>query len=427
VTDWKLWLTLAWFVLTYTGLAVGKLPWLRTDRAGVALVGATLVVLTGVLGFGDAGFDEAIKAIDFQTIALLLGMMIVVGCLREAGFFERLADWVGAHFQRPLSLLAVIFVLSGVLSAVLVNDVVCLALTPLVLHLTRRRRLDARPHLIGLALASNIGSTATPTGNPQNIIIDNLSHISYLRFAERLAPVAVLGLIVAFLLTAWIYRGALTAAAEGEGKDNEESASPKEATHANAKKTRLLVKTVVVTLAAVVLFFLGLPMHLVALGAASVLLLDRLKPTKVYKHVDWGLLLMFAGLFVVVHAFEVNVVERFRLAEWPPLREHPVGLLSVVSAALSNIVSNVPAVLLFKPVVPALPPAVQESAWLALAMSSTLAGNLTVLGSVANLIVVEQARKEGTTITFWDYCRIGVPVTLITLAIGIAWLVFVPY
>jgi Na+/H+ antiporter NhaD/arsenite permease-like protein len=187
VTDGKLWLTLAWFLLTYTGLALGKLPWLRTDRTGVALVGATLVLLTGLLGF-----DEAINAIDFRTIALLLGMMVVVGCLREAGFFGRLAGWVGAHFQTPFALLAAVFGLSGVLSAVLVNDVVCLALTPLVLHITRRLRLDPRPHLIGLALASNIGSTATPTGNPQNVIIDNLSHISYLRFVERLAPIAVL-------------------------------------------------------------------------------------------------------------------------------------------------------------------------------------------------------------------------------------------
>jgi len=428
VNDWKLWLTLAWFLLTYTGLAIGKLPWLRTDRTGVALVGATLVVLTGLLGFGDAGFDEAIKAIDFQTIALLLGMMVVVGCLREAGFFERLADWVGAHFQSPLSLLAAVFILSGVLSAILVNDVVCLALTPLVLHMTRRRRrLDPRPHLIGLALASNIGSTATPTGNPQNVIIDNLSHIPYLRFAERLAPIAIISLVVAFFLTAWIYRGALKAAAADDAKGNGDDASPKDAARVNAKKTPFLVKSLFVTLAAVVLFFLGMPMHLVALGAAAILLLDRFTPAKVYKHIDWGLLLMFAGLFVVVHAFEVNVVERFQLAEWPPLREHPVGLLSVVSAVLSNIVSNVPAVLLFKPIVPALPHAVQESAWLALAMSSTLAGNLTVLGSVANLIVVEQARKEGVTITFWDYCRIGVPVTLITLAVGIAWLVFVSY
>ena len=129
MTDWKLGLTLAWFLLTYTGLAVGKLPWLRTDRTGVALVGATLVLLTGLLGSGDAGFDEAIKAIDFRTIALLLGMMVVVGCLREAGFFERLAGRLDGHFHNPTALFAAVFTPSGLLSAVLVNDVVCLALS----------------------------------------------------------------------------------------------------------------------------------------------------------------------------------------------------------------------------------------------------------------------------------------------------------
>ena len=195
----------------------------------------------------------------------------------------------------------------------------------------------------------------------------------------------------------------------------------------NAKRFPLLVKSLVVTIAAIALFFAGAPMHLVALGAAAVLLLDRLKPGKIYRHIDWGLLLMFAGLFVVVHAFEIHVVDRWGLADWPLLRDNPVTLLSVASAVLSNLVSNVPAVLLFKPVIPALPAASQEAAWLALAMSSTLAGNLTVLGSVANLIVVEQARREGTTISFWDYCRVGVPVTLITLALGVAWLRFVAY
>ena len=426
MNDWTLWLTLAWFVLTYTGLALGKLPWLRTDRTGVALVGATLIIVTGLLGPGDAGFDEAVKAVDFRTIALLLGMMVVVGCLREAGFFERLAAALDGRVRNPTALLAVVMAATGVLSAVLVNDVICLALSPLVLHTTRRLRLDPRPHLVGLALASNIGSTATPTGNPQNVIIAGLSRISYLRFTERLGPIAVFGLVVAFLLTAWLYRSALRRT-NNDGGAGEPDGPPENSRAVNAKRFPLLVKSLAVTVAAVALFFVGAPMHLVALGAAAVLLLDRLKPTRVYRHIDWGLLLMFAGLFVVVHAFEIHVVNQWNLAEWPPFREHPVTLLSVASAALSNLVSNVPAVMLFKPVIPALPAASREAAWLALAMSSTLAGNLTVLGSVANLIVVEQARREGTTISFWDYCRVGVPVTLVTLAMGVAWLRFVPY
>jgi Na+/H+ antiporter NhaD/arsenite permease-like protein len=177
-----------------------------------------------------------------------------------------------------------------------------------------------------------------------------------------------------------------------------------------------------VTLAAVALFFTGLPLELVALGAAAVLLLDRIKPEKVYRQIDWSLLLMFTGLFIVVHAFRVHVVARWGIESWTWLLDRPTALLSLVSATLSNLVSNVPAVLLLEPVAQAVPTATRETAWLALAMSSTFAGNLTVLGSVANLIVVESARREGVTISFWEYCKVGIPLTVLTLALGIAWL-----
>jgi Na+/H+ antiporter NhaD/arsenite permease-like protein len=184
----------------------------------------------------------------------------------------------------------------------------------------------------------------------------------------------------------------------------------------------LLAKSVAVTLVAVVLFFTGLPIELVALGAAAVLLLLRIRPEKIFVQVDWTLLVMFTGLFVVVHAFAKNVVSHWGIENWHAILDHPIDVLSIVSAALSNLVSNVPAVLLFKPIIPAMPAASQESAWLALAMSSTLAGNLTLLGSVANLIVVENARREGIAISFWEYLRVGLPLTLVTLALGIAWL-----
>ncbi|OWK35602.1 SLC13 family permease [Fimbriiglobus ruber] len=414
------WLTLVIFVVTYTGIAIGRLPGLRTDRAGLALVGATGMVVAGALTF-----DEAVRAIDFETIALLLGMMIVIAYLRRAGFFERLAVHTLDRVSTPHGLLAATIALSGLLSAVLVNDIVCLALTPLVVQLARHLRFDPKPHLIGLALASNIGSTATPTGNPQNVIIGHLSHIGYLRFAAKLAPIALVGLVIAYVLVALIFRSALRPDSGNTPKTDGAADLP--TPPGGHRHVRLLVKSGLVTVIAVGLFFAGLPMHLVALGAASFLLLDRVQPKKVYGQIDWSLLLMFSGLFVVVQAFDKHVVEQWGLAEWGPLRAHPIDLLSVVSAVLSNVVSNVPAVLLFRSVVPGLPPEVQESAWLALAMSSTLAGNLTVLGSVANLIVVENARREGISISLMDYCRVGVPVTLVTLLVGVAWLRFVPY
>jgi len=393
---------------------------LRTDRAGVALVGAA-----GVLACGLLPFEAAVKAIDFATIGLLLGMMIVVAFLRRAGFFARLAGVALGRVRSPKGLLAVTMLLSGGLSAILVNDVVCLALTPLVLHLTRKLGLDPRPHLVGLAVASNLGSAATLTGNPQNMIIGGLSEISYLRFTAKLAPAALIGLFIGYAVTLIAYRAAL-AAKNTNGGHKAAGNGASDRVPDGWRHTALLVKSLIVTVAAVGLFFAGQSMAIVALGAAAVLLLDRVNPTKVYAHIDWSLLLMFAGLFVVVKAFESHVLAVSGIESWAG-RADPVWALSGLSAALSNVVSNVPAVLLFKPVIAAMPDAARETAWLALAVSSTFAGNLTVLGSVANLIVVEQARKEGVNIGFWDYCRVGIPVTVLTLLVGAAWLTFARY
>ena len=400
------------FGVTYLGLAIGKVPGLRIDRAGIALVGAAAMIATGVLSM-----REAARAVDYQTIVLLFGMMVVVANLRMAGFFALATDRIAGHFSGPFALLGVTIALSGVLSAFLVNDVVCVALTPLVLHLCQRLNRPPIPYLVGLATASNVGSVATITGNPQNMIIGSLSQISYLRFAGRLAPVAVLGLCLNFAIVAIVYRRALAESARGGVPDN---GGPEPRVH-----RFLLGKSLAVTLVTVVLFFSGQPIALVALIAAGVLLLSRVRPEKVYKSIDWPLLVMFAGLFVVVNAFEVNVVRTWGLERWRALLESPVVAVSALSVVLSNLVSNVPAVLLFKPLMGVMPQ--PEQAWLALAMSSTLAGNLTVLGSVANLIVVESARRSGTHLGFVEYLKVGVPLTFLTTAAGVAWLCFIHY
>ena len=400
------------FGLTYLALAVGKVPGLRTDRAGIALVGAAVMLACGVLSMGDAA-----RAVDYETIVLLFGMMVVVAYLRMAGFFALATEQVAARYSGPLSLLAVTIAISGAFSAFLVNDVVCVALTPLVLHLCQRLKRPPIPYLVGLATASNIGSVATITGNPQNIIIGSLSHISYLRFAARLAPIALIGLVLNFAVVALVYRKTLAQSKQDHSAADE---SPAPRVHRG-----LLIKSMAVTLVTVGLFFAGQPIALVALVAAGVLMLDRVRPGKVYHAIDWSLLVMFAGLFVVVHAFEVKVVQTWGLERWHALLESPVVLVSGLSLVLSNLVSNVPAVLLFKPLMEVMPR--QELAWLALAMSSTLAGNLTVLGSVANLIVVENARRAGTELSFLEYLKVGVPLTVLTTLVGVAWLALVHY
>lgn len=400
------------FSLTYLALAIGRVPGLRVDRAGIALVGAAAMLAGGVLTF-----SEAAHAVDYQTLVLLFGMMIVVAYLRLAGFFDLVTEQVAARFSGPRALLAMTIVLSGALSAFLVNDVVCVALTPLVLDLCRRLRRPPIPYLVGLATASNVGSVATITGNPQNIIIGSLSQIDYLRFSARLAPIALAGLVLNYFIVAFVYRRAL---AESDAADAPAAPLRRPRVH-----RRLLVKSVTISLVTVGAFFAGQPIALVALIAAALLMLDRVRPEKVYTSVDWPLLIMFTGLFVVVHAFEHHVVRQWNLAGWHALRESPVVVVSGLSVLLSNLVSNVPAVLLFEPLMKVM--SQPEQAWLALAMSSTLAGNLTLLGSVANLIVVENARRAGTDLGFFEYLKVGVPLTLVTTLSGVAWLALTHY
>ena len=370
-----------------------------------------------MLAFGVLDLRDAAKAVDYETIILLFGMMVLVAYLRMAGFFTLATDHVAARCTGPYSLLAVVIGLTGMLSAFLVNDVVCVALTPLVLSLCQRLRRPPIPYLVGLATASNIGSVATITGNPQNIIIGSLSGISYVRFSARLAPVAIIGLVINFVVVAVIYRSQLARVDDSAPPDDR---TPRERVHRG-----LLFRSLLVTAVTVGFFFAGAPIATVALVAAAFLMLDRIRPMRVYDAIDWPLLIMFAGLFVVVHAFEINVVRTWGIERFSVFARSPVVSVSLLSVVLSNLVSNVPAVLLFKPLMAVIPD--REQAWLALSMSSTLAGNLTVLVSVANLIVVEHARRAGTELGFVEYLKVGVPLTVLTILVGVAWLSLTHY
>ena len=390
------------FAATYLVIALGRLPGLRLDRTGAALIGASLMVASGTLSL-----DEAYRAIDLDTLALLLGMMIVVANLRFAGFFHLANAWIGRHARHPLALLAGVIAVSGGLSAYLVNDTVCLMLTPLVAELTLGMRRNPVPYLLAVAMASNIGSTATITGNPQNIMIGSFSRIPYSTFAAALAPVAAAGLAIAFVLLALAWRGEFFTRARLA------SVAPR------LRVNRvLLAKSLAATLGMVVFFFLGQAPAKVAIVAGALLLLTRrIKPERVYREIDWSLLLLFAGLFVVVAGMEKAALTPDVLAAAARLNLDRVPAMAAVAAVLSNLVSNVPAVLVLKPFVEAL--AEPRTAWLTLAMAATLAGNFTILGSVANLIVVQRARRHGVEIGFWTYFKVGAPLTVATIALGV--------
>jgi Na+/H+ antiporter NhaD/arsenite permease-like protein len=393
------------FGASYMALAIGKIPGLNIDRAGVALVGAGLMVASGVLSL-----EDAYKAIDLDTITLLLGMMIVVASLRLSGFFAIATTWVVEHARRPMILLCAVAATSGVFSAFLVNDAICLVLAPLVLELTLRMGRKPAPYLLAVAMASNVGSTATITGNPQNIMIGSFSQIPYTTFALTLGPVALVGLIITVGLVALFHR--------------EEFARSEQMTalKVNIRVNRVLVaRALVATALMVALFFVGQPPAKAAIVIGGLLLLTRrVKSERIYAEIDWSLLLMFAGLFIIVAGAQHALLTPDLIARVGRLHLDQVPILSAVTAVLSNLVSNVPAVLMMKPFVQSLPD--HATAWLTIAMASTLAGNFTILGSIANLIVVQKATTRGVEISFWDYFRVGAPLTVITLVIGTLWL-----
>jgi len=393
------------FFLTYAGIALGRIPGFRLDRAGIALTGAALMMAIGAMTP-----QEAYGAVNLETLALLLGMMIIVAHLRLSGFFRLVTSWALAHARSPLILLATVAMTAGGLSAFLVNDAVCLVMTPLVIEVTRSLRRDPIPYLLAVAMASNIGSVATITGNPQNMIVGAVSRIPYVEFAAAMAPLAIAGLVLAIVVLAALWRHEFRQPAVLAARPPA----------ARIHKTQL-AKVVLVTLGVIGAFFAGVPVAMAAfLGGALLLVTRAIKAHKVYREIDGSLLLMFAGLFVVVAAAEkvlltpelVSRVQAFHFAN--------SYVLTFDTAVLSNIISNVPAVLALKPFVLGL--ADQHRVWLVIAMSATLAGNLTPVGSIANLIVAERARVAGIHISLWAYCRAGIPITLATLALGAWWL-----
>jgi Na+/H+ antiporter NhaD/arsenite permease-like protein len=393
------------FAASYVALAVGRVPGLAIDRAGVALVGASLMVASGALPL-----DEAYKAIDLDTLTLLLGMMILVANLRLSGFFAMTGGWVMRRAHRPLALLAAVAATAGVFSAFLVNDAVCLVLAPLVIELTLALRRNPVPYLLAVAMASNIGSTATITGNPQNMMIGSFSHIPYVNFAAALAPVSLFGLLLTVILIALFHRREFA-----RGARLTAPSTP-------IRLHRVLMWRALAGTALVIsLFFAGQPPAKVAIIVGGLLLLTRrVRSERVYAQIDWSLLLMFAGLFIIVAGAEHSLLSGEVIAAAGQLHLGRLPVLSAMTAILSNLVSNVPAVVVLRPFVEGLRD--PERAWLTVAMASTLAGNLTVLGSIANLIVVQRAAASGIVIGLWDYCRVGVPLALLTLAIGTLWL-----
>src|SRR5881296_372643 len=393
------------FAFTYVLISGRQLKVLPLNRPAAALLGAVLMVATGVMTP-----ERAYRAINYDTIVLLLAMMLVSAYLSLARFFEWAADVVLEFSHTPGRLLLYLILTSGTLSALLMNDTICLMLTPLVIAVIRRGKLPLLPYLIALATSANIGSVATLVGNPQNMIIGHFSHIPFAQFSRSLAPAAIVGLAINYVILRFGFRSALrTAVVEKEA-------------YAIPKLDRGLFAIVCAVFAAIFACFLaGLNLAWTALaGAALVMVLARRDTHEVLKLVDWHLLVFFAALFVVVDGLsDTGLPDAIYRHLQPVFGSHVTAQtwnLTWFSVAGSNIFSNVPFVLVAgKWITRFVEPVLM---WKVLALATTFAGNLTIIGSVANMIVVESAR-EHLEVSFWDYARFGIPITILTTAAGV--------
>jgi Na+/H+ antiporter NhaD/arsenite permease-like protein len=393
------------FFLVYLGMVLGGLPFLQLDRTGVALLGAIALIGMEALSPG-----EAARAIHVPTILLLFSFMVVSAQLQLGGFYPWVALKVAGLPLSPAALVGAVVVIAGVLSSVFSNDIICLSMAPVLAAACTRRGLNPVPYLLSLACAANVGSAATLIGNPQNMLIGSALGLSFAGYLSEAAVPVLLGLAATWIVVVLQSRGRFAQVQPAEGADEVERIPSLDRWQST--------KGLTVALALLVVFlFTPWPREVAALVGAGILLTSRrMHSNKTLGLVDWEVLVLFTGLFVVNHAFQQTglvgqLVGDLAGAGFPVERPLPLFVTTVV---LSNVVSNVPAVMLLLPV------AKHTLAGPLLALASTLAGNLLIVGSIANIIVVDAAARRGIRIGWKEHARIGVPVTLVTLAIAAA-------
>ena len=400
---------LAVFAVVYLGMVLGSLPWLHLDRTGVALLGAIAIVGTGVMTP-----EQAAQSIHLPTILLLFSFMVISAQMRLGGFYSAVTRRIAVLPVGPEALMGVVIGVAAGLSAVFSNDIVCLAVAPVLAEACLRRRLDPVPFLLGLACASNIGSAATLIGNPQNMLIGEVLKLPFAGYmADAVVPVLA-GLLALWALLAWQMRRTPPVA---EPDPAQLAAIASEVPPFDRWQT---AKGLLVALALVGVFLCtDWPRDVAALVGAGVLLLSqRFHSSKVMGLIDWELLILFMGLFVVNHALALTGLTQ-QLVAW--LTTQGIDLaqpatLFFTTLGLSNLVSNVPAVMVLMPL------AKGDHVGLTLALVSTLAGNLLIVGSIANIIVVDAARRCGVVIDWRRHARTGGPVAVVTLGIAAGWL-----
>ena len=392
------------FVLTYMGMALGRVPGLRIDRSGIALIGAVFLVAADTIPP-----TEIAAGIHFPTLLLMGGLMILSARVGAAGFYEAAAAWIAGQAGQPLRLLMLTVGIGGALSALLVNDIVVFAMTPLLCAGLSARNLDPRPFLFALAAASNVGSTATLIGNPQNILIGQVGRVGFWSYAAIAFIPTIVGLAIVCAGVAVAWRSALAT----RPSDAEVVAPP-----IDRRQTGICAIALAVLL---ILFTTPLPREISALLVAACLMVSRTVPSRqLLDEIDLPLLMLFASLFIVNDAFGRTGLpdDALQVLVSQGLLPDRIVLLTPISLLLSNTIGNVPAVVMILQVWRSIP----EGTLVGLAILSTFAGNLLLVGSLANLIVAERAAMTGVKLSFRDHAKAGVPITLVSMLFAGVWL-----
>jgi len=436
-----LWIALAIFLATYALISIRRLPKVKVDRPAAALIGAGLMIV-----FGVVSPEKALSAINIEIVILLIGMMLLVAGLELCGFFEWISLRMIKYSKNQFRFLVLTMVVTGFLSALVLNDTVVLLFTPIIIRTCRLLKSNPVPFLVAEAIAANIGSVATAVGNPQNAFIATKAGISFTEFSIKLVPVSIVCMAVAILVLYLFYRKDIEKGTahefrkrildEGWKAFEEELVKGDSTTTSGIRKLKerriglyaLIVITAATFVAFVASHLIEAPIALIAFLAGIVALfvlplLTDVKSKDMLTGVDWSIILFFIGLFVVLEGVKDsglladigNFFPGFHQGETPT-----IGWLTALSAFLSNLVSNVPSVLLLGELIPTSDP----NLWIALASSSTLAGNATILGAAANVIVAEKAEGMGVEVNFWKFTLVGFPIAMLTLFISTLMLMF---
>jgi len=400
------------FLVTYALVSARRIGWFGLDRPAATLIGAVACVFFGVLTP-----HAALHSVDYDTLLLLLGVMGMGAFLVLDGFVDVLEGWLSRWMSRPAILLGAIIWGSGILSGFITNDAVCILGAPLVVRLIQRGNLPALPFLLALATGANTGSVATLVGNPQNMLCGILGQLDYLNYALKMAPVAVVGLAINHAVLRWVFRKSLISRTDPMGQAELNSAT---------FSRQHLLTLGIIALSAIILMT-GAPLAWTAVGGFSALLiLHKREAREIWGHIDWSLLLFFAGLFVVVEGLRASGATEWFFEAWPLAAlasgSQPLWSLGALFLFGSNLVSNVPFILMIRDQMATLPN--PQLGWELLAMASTFAGNLTLLGSAANVIVAEGSREVGG-FGFFEHLKVGAIIAILTTAFGVMWLTLI--